>query len=131
MYHIIWLSLFTKERKVKRIVGLTVFVLVLIVMLTSCGIFSEGQNNVDGTYTGVSQVNGMQTYCKVILNNGNIELRGGYLYGDDYVAYGTYKVSGNTITIKWDVSGNIGTLRIDETNNNLITDTGVILRKIT
>ena len=115
----------------KRTVGLTALVLVLIVMLTSCGMFSEGQNNVNGTYTGVSQANGMQIYCKVILNNGNIELRGGYLYGDDYVAYGTYTVSGNTVTIKWDVSGNIGTFTIDETNHNLITDTGVILRKTT
>ncbi|MBP5466356.1 MAG: hypothetical protein J6Y43_02180 [Clostridia bacterium] len=104
-------------------------ILVFAIMLTSCGMFSEGQSNINGTYTGVFQVEGRQSYAKAILNNGNIELRMGYLYGDDYVSYGTYTVSGNIINVRWDVSGNTGTITIDRTNNNLITDTGITLRK--
>lgn len=115
-----------------RKAGFLVFILILVLLMTSCGALSAGQNKINGTYTGVSRANGMQTYVKAILNNGNIEVHSGYLYDDDdYVAYGTYTVSGNTITVKWDVSKNIGTLKIDETNNNLITETGVILRKTT
>lgn len=98
--------------------------------MTGCSLF--GSSKIDGTYTGVMLVGGQQGYAKAILNNGNIEIHMGYIYGDDdYVAFGTYTVSDNVVKIRWNVSGNEDTYTIDKSNNNLITSTGVILRKTT
>ena len=108
-----------------------VLILVIIGIIAAVVIIKKGQeDNINGTYTGVYQNNGVPAYCKAFLNNGNIELHMGFVDGDDdYVAFGTYTVSDNIVTVKWDTSGNIGTLTIDSANHNLITSTGIIMRK--